>query len=116
MENLLDEYISLKKQKNDISEQMLEIEKKVYAANASKLDFLEGTFSSETERYKIKVTKKLTTKVDQKLASKLDFGFKVERKFSKTEFNKLSDEQKSQVEDCLIQKNAKPSFSFELKE
>lgn len=109
---MLQNYYDLKSKKNSISDQMLELEKKIYTHYSDALES-KNSVSSKEEKFKISIAKKESVKVDQELASKLDFGFNVERKFSKTLFNTLNDEQKRQVNKCLTTNPAKPSFKIE---
>lgn len=99
-----------------------ELEEKFSTIDPSS-DF-EGIEHLDSERYTVKITHKLTRKVDKRMAdyeiSKLgcipETLFNVKYDYSATLFYKLNDEQKNAVLDSMTTKRARSSLEITLKE
>lgn len=112
-ENLFVKYLRLQKAKKDLDNEILECQSALYMLNMEEFDSTDnGTIHHLKDGFKLTVVKKESVSVDQKLAANVK-GFSVKYGFSKTEFNKLNDAEKAEVNKCLTTKPAKPSFKVE---
>ena len=114
MMTIFEKHEELKKEFDLAKRNLLDSEINLYNHFQKELDNMEtGTFNREQEGYSIKIVKKNTVKVNQEKAMELDYGFTVKYGYSKTEYNKLDDNQKRMVDECLTETPAKPSFKVE---
>ena len=96
-----------------LQDEKLQLEADMYTKHADKMSEKEtGTINVEDEGFKLTVIKKESVSVDQEMASVVGIGFKIKYEFSKTEYNKLSSDDKKRVDECLTTKPAKPSFTL----
>ena len=112
---MLEKYLKVKKAIDELKKEKLEIEKEIYTKYKKELSLIEeGTRSFVEDGFKVSIIKKISYSVDELSASALGYGFKKKYTFDKRAYNKLSDEQKKDVDGCLTTKPLKPTFKVEV--
>lgn len=107
-------YLELLAQKKLIDASILQMQCNIYEKHQAKLDEKEtGTIRIEDNGFVLTVIKRENITVDQGLASVVQIGFNKKYALSKSAYNKLSDEEKKRVDECLTTSSGKPSFKVE---
>lgn len=118
MQKEIKEYLVSKAVLDQAKESLLKAETALYKARKRELDAkAEGTVTINEGIYVVKVTKKLNRTIDQKKAEEFGgVGLVKKYSFSKTEYNRLPDSNKAQIDNCMITKPGKPGFKVEVRD
>ena len=113
--NLFDEYEQAKINLDQAKAKLDDLQAQVYTLFIDEIDTIDygKTFSTESNGFKVSIVKKETIAVDQQLADVLGFCFKKKYSLDKTAYNKLTNDDRRRVDECLTSKPAKPTFKVE---
>jgi len=114
VKELMEDWKEYKKLETSVAASRVAVEAEIYRAMMKEKKFPhEGTTTRDEGSLRLKVVTKLNYTVDQEFAAKNPELFKAEYKYSKTMLKGMTDEQVALVNEGIVSKPAKPSFSVE---
>jgi len=118
MSSAFKEWLHYKERVQHFQQCLIGVEAQIYNENKLKLKAKpEGTVDLSNDCYTVKVTNKITRTINQKEAEKFGgVGLVTKYAFSKTEYNRLPDSNKAQIDNCMTTKPGKPGFKVEVKD
>lgn len=114
VKELMEDWKEYKKLETSVIASRIAVEAEIYRALMKEKKFPhEGTTTREEGGLKLKIVTKLNYTVDQEFAAKNPELFKAKYEYSKSMLKDMTDEQVALVNEGIVSKPAKPSFSVE---